>query len=87
MAEFRPLSVELYGRLADACGAAITISIPAAGCAAGELRALLAAHDDLLARLLATTRARFCINDQITAETARVMPGDDVALMPPVSGG
>ena len=87
MAEFRPLSVELYGRLADPCGAAITIGIPAGGCTAGELRALVAAHDDLLARLLTITRARFCINDQITAESAHVMPGDDVALMPPVSGG
>jgi len=87
MAELRPLSVDLYGKLADPCGRVITISIPAAGCTAGELRALLAAHDDDLARLLATTRVLFCVNDRIVAESDRVMPGDDVALFPPVSGG
>ncbi|MBW8754606.1 MAG: MoaD/ThiS family protein [Sphingomonadales bacterium] len=87
MAELRTLSVTLCGKLADPCGRAITISIPAAGCTAGELRALVAARDDELARLLATTRVLFCINDQIIAESDRVMPGDDAAMFPPVSGG
>lgn len=87
MDEFRPLSVDLCGKLADPCGAAITISIPAAGCTAGELRALVAAHDADLARLLATTRVLICINEQVAAESDRVMLGDDVAAFPPVSGG
>jgi len=87
MAEFRPLDVELFGKLADPCGAAITISIPAAGCTASELRALVAAHDAGLGSLLTTTTVRFCINGRVAAESARVAPGDDVALLPPVSGG
>ncbi|MBW8755226.1 MAG: MoaD/ThiS family protein [Sphingomonadales bacterium] len=87
MAELRPLSVTLCGKLADPCGREFTISIPAAGCTAGELRALVAARDGELARLLATTRVLFCINDQIIAESGRVMPGDDAAMFPPVSGG
>jgi molybdopterin synthase sulfur carrier subunit len=87
MSEVRPLSIDLYGKLADPCGAAITISIPAAGCTADELRALVAAHDAGLANLLTATRVRLCINDQVAAESARVVPGDDVALLPPVSGG
>ena len=87
MAESRALSVDLYGKLAAPCGAAITIGIPAAGCTTGELSALVAAHDAGLASLLSTTRVRFCINQQIAAESARVVPGDDVALLPPVSGG
>ena len=82
-----PLVVELYGRLADPCGPAVDIAIPAAGCPVAELRALVAAHHARLGDLLATTRVRICINDAIAAETARVMPGDSVALMPPVSGG
>ena len=87
MAESVALLVELYGKLADPCGPAVTIAIPAAGCTAADLRALLAASDAGLAALLATTRLRLCINDQVAAETARIMPGDTVALMPPVSGG
>jgi molybdopterin synthase sulfur carrier subunit len=87
MTEVRPLSVDLCGKLADPCGRAITISIPAAGCTAGELRALLAAHDEDLAWQLATTRVLYCINNQIVAESDHVMPGDDVAVFPPVSGG
>ena len=87
VAKLCPLSVNLYGKLGDPCGRGITVRIPAAGCTAGELRAVLADHDDDLARLLATTRVLYCINDQIVAESDRVMPGDEVALFPPVSGG
>ena len=87
VAEVRPLAVDLYGKLADPCGAALTISIPAAGCTVGALRALVGSHDAGLARLLATTSVRFCINDQVAAESFCVMPGDDVAVIPPVSGG
>ena len=87
VAELCPLSVNLYGKLGDPCGRGITISIPSAGCTAGELRSLLAGHDDDLARLLTSTRVLYCINDQIVAESDRVVPGDEVALFPPVSGG
>ena len=87
MAELRPLFVDLCGKLADPRGRSITISIPTAGCAVAELRALIAAHDDDLATLLATTRVLFCVNDWIVAESDHVMPGDDVAVFPPVSGG
>ncbi|HEY6870601.1 MAG TPA: MoaD/ThiS family protein [Novosphingobium sp.] len=87
MADTVPLPVELYGKLADPCGPAITIPIPAAGCTATQLRALVAAHHAGLAALLATTRVRLCINDGVAAESVRVKPGDTVALMPPVSGG
>jgi hypothetical protein len=38
MAELHTLFPDLYGKLADPCGAAITVSIPAAGCTADELR-------------------------------------------------
>jgi len=87
VAELCPLSVNLYGKLAGSLRKGITVSIPSAGCTAGELRSLLAGHDDDLARLLTSTRVLYCINDQIVAESDRVVPGDEVALFPPVSGG
>lgn len=87
MAELRPLCVDLYGKLAEPCGRSITVGIPAAGCSSDDLRALVAAHDAGLAELLSTNRVRFCINDQVAIGSARILPGDEVALLPPVSGG
>ncbi|MFM9785795.1 MoaD/ThiS family protein, partial [Streptomyces scabiei] len=69
------------------CGRGLTLAIPASGCTAAELLALVAGHDQALGALLAATRLRVCVNDSLVRDDARIAPGDVVTLMPPVSGG
>jgi len=81
------LSVELCGKLADPRGRTLSLAIPPEGFAVAELRTLIAARDPALAALLEGNRVRVCINDTLVADDARIVPGDVVALFPPVSGG
>lgn len=81
------LVIELFGKLADPCGRSVTIAIPGEGCSGAELRARLARHDPALGALLASTRVRLCINDNLALAEDRIRPGDSVAILPPVSGG
>lgn len=81
------LRVELCGKLADTAGDAIEITIPKTGCSIATLFALVAEPHAELAAQIAEGRVRACINEIIVAHDARVMPGDQVALFPPVSGG
>ena len=88
-------SVTLCGRLGDPAGPVVDVSLPAAGCTAIDLRARVAAAfpvlaPDLsgdLADVLDRVRVRVCVDDAIVADDYWVMPGQAVALFPPVSGG
>lgn len=80
--------VLLFGRLKDAFGAA-SIAMPEGVGTAAELRALLAAeHPDLAETILAKT-VRIAVNHEMVADEAgtRISAGDEVALLPPLSGG
>lgn len=81
------ITVELCGKLAEPCGPTVAVAIPAAGCSADELRARVAEHDPALGALLAETCVRLCINESVATGQPHIIPGDLVALMPPVSGG
>ena len=81
------LRVELCGRLADPFGPLAPLRLPAGGCAAGQLIALVAEQHPGLAPLLAAVRVRVCVNEEIVGADAPVRKGDLVALFPPVSGG
>lgn len=81
------LSVELCGRLADAAGPLVSVSIPAAGCSIAALTPLLAAAHPALAEMLATMPIRACVDEAIVGDDTHVRPGQLVALFPPVSGG
>ena len=77
------MKILLFGRLGESIGREIDVDLPAEGCTVTELRAKLAqTHADLGA---ATVRA--CIDREIAPETALVLPGHEVAFVPPLSGG
>lgn len=80
------LSVELCGKLADAAGAHILVTIPNAGLTVAELFALLSERP-FLKNDLADGRIRACVNEVIASPEQPIVPGDTVALFPPVSGG
>jgi molybdopterin converting factor small subunit len=78
----------LFGKLKDAFGSA---SIPIEGrpgTVAELRRGLIAAHPDL-ADLLAPRAMRIAVNQELVADEAgkRLAQGDEIALLPPLSGG
>ena len=73
------------GRLADVAGMP-TLDLPAE--TALPLAAILAALDPALAAALAAEKIRLALNGVLIArEGLRAGPGDELAFLPPVSGG
>jgi molybdopterin converting factor small subunit len=81
-------TVLLFGRLKDAFGAA-SIPLPEGVPTAAALRARLAElHPDLAAQITAKT-TRIAVNQSLVVDEAgaQISPADEIALLPPLSGG
>lgn len=77
--------VRLFGSLREAAGAAtVTLDLPE-GARVEEVRAALAAKLPAAARLGA--RVAVAVNQEIANAGTELSDGDEVALLPPVSGG
>ena len=77
------MKILLFGRLGETIGREIDFALPAGGCTVAALRAALAErHQGLDAGSV-----RACIDREIAPETALVRPGQEVAFVPPLSGG
>ena len=75
-------------RLREALGASHERQPLAAATTVGALRAELCARGGAWAVELAPGRAvRVAVNHALAADDARVVPGDEVAFLPPVTGG
>ncbi|OYX49849.1 MAG: hypothetical protein B7Y90_06220 [Alphaproteobacteria bacterium 32-64-14] len=81
-------AVLLFGRLKDAFGAS-SIAMPEGVGTAAELRAMLAYLNPDLADMLRAKTVRIAVNHEMVADEAgtRISVGDEVALLPPLSGG
>jgi molybdopterin converting factor small subunit len=77
------MKILFFGRLAETIGRLIDFDLPEDGCTVAELRAALARKYDALAG----EGIRACIDREIVPETALVLPGHEVAFVPPLSGG
>jgi molybdopterin converting factor subunit 1 len=80
--------VLLFGRLKDAFGAA-SIPLPAGIATAAGLRASLAEANPDLADMLRSRSIRIAVNQTLVTDesAARIAPSDEIALLPPLSGG
>jgi sulfur-carrier protein len=80
--------VLLFGRLKDAFGAAF-IPLPQGATTAAALREKLAEANPDLADMLRTKSVRIAVNQTLIADEAavRISPSDEIALLPPLSGG
>jgi molybdopterin converting factor small subunit len=78
----------LFGRLKDAFGAA-SISLPKGVASAAALRAKLAEANPDLADMLRSKSIRIAVNQTLVADEAatQIGPRDEIALLPPLSGG
>ena len=83
------LTLVYLARLRDAFGAAgERVGLPPHVTTAAQLRAWLAARGGVWAAELAPGRAvRIAVNHDIAQPDTPVCPGDEVALLPPVTGG
>ncbi len=83
-----PGTILLFGRLKDVFGAP-TLPLPAGVTTAAALRVRLAELHPDLAALLTSKSVRIAVNQTLVADEAGqvVRPGDEIALMPPLSGG
>ena len=81
-------TVLLFGRLKDAFGAA-SIALPEGVATAAGLRARLGELNPDLADMLLAKTVRIAVNQEMVADEAGtpVSAGDEIALLPPLSGG
>lgn len=80
------MKIFLFGKLADTLGHEIEAELPPAGCAVSDLRSMLVDLDPAYVPLSQLT-ARVCVDQVVVGEDHLVLPGDEVAFVPPVSGG
>ena len=80
--------VLLFGRLRDAFGAA-TIPLPQGVATAAALREKLADENPDLAGMLRARSIRIAVNQTLVSDesVAHISPSDEIALLPPLSGG
>jgi len=74
--------VRLFARARELVGAD---KVAVAGSTVGDVRRALAAAYPALAALL--PRSAFAVNAEFADDALAVRPGDEVAVLPPVSGG
>ncbi|HEV7693187.1 MAG TPA: MoaD/ThiS family protein [Hyphomonadaceae bacterium] len=81
-------TILLFGKLKDAFGAA-SIPLPEGAATAAALRAKLAEANPDLADMLRSKSIRIAVNQTLVADesSARISPIDEIALLPPLSGG
>ena len=81
-------TVLLFGKLKDAFGAP-SIPLPAGVATAAALRDALAQANPDLAAMLRSKSVRIAVNQTMVADEAsvRISPSDEIALLPPLSGG
>jgi molybdopterin synthase sulfur carrier subunit len=75
-----------YGRLADLIGREHGLS-PERACTVAEIRAEIALLHPAAAGELGPERARAFVNDALAGEDMVVAEGDEIAFLPPLSGG
>lgn len=80
--------VLLFGRLKDAFGAA-AIPLPPGAATAAALREKLAEENPDFAGMLRARSIRIAVNQTLVSDEAavRISPSDEIALLPPLSGG
>ena len=80
------MRISLYGKLGEVIGREISLAEIAGRTVAHVRRTLAEQHPRLAADLL-SPRVRACVNDAIVGDDHVIQSADDVALLPPVSGG
>ena len=81
------VKVVFYGRLADLMGREREAPLGGASATVGDLMRRMAADEADFAAALASMRVRYAVNDLMVTPEATVNAGDEIAVLPPFSGG
>jgi molybdopterin synthase sulfur carrier subunit len=82
------MKIVFCGRLQDAAGRrSAEVDPPAHICSALAVRDWISADDPRLGDMLRDPSVRIVVNDEVLIGDRHVAPGDEIAFMPPVSGG
>mgnify|MGYP001548897997 FL=1 len=79
--------VLFFGRIADVCGRAVTVSIPPDGCTLGDLKARIADTVEGGGGALREPGVRVAIDQVMACDDRWVSPGQEVAFLSAFSGG
>ncbi len=80
------MRILLFGSLGETIGREVTADVPADGCTVAELRRQLVNGDPAHAPLAASS-VRACVDQVVVGDDHRILPGQEVAFVPPLSGG
>ena len=80
-------TILFFGRLGDQFGRAVEVALPGDGCTIGALRALLIETLEGADETLQQKSVRACVDQQIVSDDAFVRAGQEIAFLPPLSGG
>lgn len=80
------MKVLLFGGLGARLGREVELDLGGSPTIADVRRALARLHPGA-AGDLAATRTRACVNDELALEDRLVGPADEIAFLPPLSGG
>ncbi len=81
------IKVTFYGPLADVMGRERMLEPPRPELSVGEAIDLLRAGDSEFGNALLRMRVRYAVNNSIVDAAFAVKPGDEIAVLPPFSGG
>lgn len=77
-----------FGKLGDLMGArTLDFDLPADVKTVSDLIEHLAQRDELLGATLREKSVRFAVNERVVARDANISDGDEIAFLPPASGG
>jgi molybdopterin synthase sulfur carrier subunit len=80
------VKILLFGALGEEIGREVEGELPPEGCSVADLRRLLVDRNPSCAPL-ARPSVRACVDQAIVPEDFVVRPGQEVAFVPPLSGG
>ena len=76
-----------FGALGDAMGRERTVALPDGVTTTDALTAYLCASDSVFADAFRRTKVKFAVNESIVDPEAPIGDGDEIAFLPPFSGG
>lgn len=81
------MEVLFFGRLGGQFGQRLEIDPPGEGWTVADLRRALCLRDERLREALEHPGVRACVDQQIVPEDTHLQPNQEVAFIPPLSGG
>ncbi len=80
-------TIRFFGSLGERIGRSVAFDLPPPGCTIAHLRERLAALHPAAASELMRPATRACVGDLVVGEDHLVRPRDEIAFLPPLSGG